>query len=332
MTIERAIDEIAAGQDGLIHGRQLRTLGRSGSAIDRRVASGRLVRITAGVFRVAGAPTTWRQTVRAAVMASGPTAVASHLTAGHLLGLEGCPRPEGRPEILVARLASGSRQLARVHQALHLPRPDLIEVEGLPTTRVERRLLDLAAAVPRSRLETVLDAALRDGRTARHRLLARLRRTEGRAGTATLLHLLGEGPRPESWLERRLLELLRRGGVPAPERQRVLRFRDGRTRRIDLSWLAGQLLVEVSGQATHSTRRERQRDRERANQAVLDGRTILELTYEDVDERPDHVIDVIRAAFQQVARAVRSGSSAGGYPERTGSVDGGSRPATGDAA
>ncbi|HSL56649.1 MAG TPA: type IV toxin-antitoxin system AbiEi family antitoxin domain-containing protein [Acidimicrobiales bacterium] len=299
MDLDELIDRTAHAHHGLVSRATLLRAGASASAIDRRLRAGRLVRVAPGLMRLRSAPLTVESVALAGVLASGPTAVASHRTAAHLLGLDGCGPPEGRPEVTVVRPAHGSSRLAVAHQTVELRRGDRTDVRGVPVTRVERTLIDLAGVLPPPALESVLDASLRDGRTSSHRIQDRLRRDgQGRRGSALLAELLGIGPRPESWLERRIREMLRDAGVPAPDLQHVVRGDDGTIRRIDLSWFAGGVLVEVSGHATHSTRRERQRDRHRANLAVLEGRTLLEFTYEDVTERPHHVVGLITRALE----------------------------------
>jgi hypothetical protein len=304
MSADVATATIAARQHGLVTRTQLLRCGLSPDQIRRRGRAGALERLAPGVFRVRGAPVTWPATVLAAVLASGPTAVASHRTAAHLLGLEGCRRPTGAPEVTVVRPARGRRELAVVHQTTRRRPTEVIEVEGIPCTRVERTLLDLAAVAPRGVVEAALDGALRDGRTGARRLRRLLEpgTTQGVPGAARLTELVGIGGRPESWLERRTLALLRAAGLPTPELQQVRHDRSGFVARIDLSLAGGTVVVEVNGHRTHATRRQRQRDHERANRLALLGIVVLQFTYEDVVERPDHVVALIRDALRRSVR------------------------------
>lgn len=240
----------------------------------------------------------------AAVLSSGSTAHASHRTAAHLLGLEGTRRPEGRPEVSVRRPAIGDRRVAIVHEVRRWGPGDAGRLDGIPVTSVARTIVDLAGVVSPSILETVVDAALRDGRTSVEHLRRHLARLGGPgvAGVAALRALLDEGAaRPESWLERRALELFARAGLPAPEVQRVVAGRDGALARVDLAFAGGRIVVELNGHRTHSTRRQRQRDHERANRLALVGITVLQFTYEDVRERPEHVVAIVVAALRAAA-------------------------------
>lgn len=62
--------------------------GFSDAAIAHRVRVGRWARFHAGVYGPAGLPPTLERSARAACLAAGPEAVASHGTAGVLWGLE----------------------------------------------------------------------------------------------------------------------------------------------------------------------------------------------------------------------------------------------------
>ena len=69
--------------------------------------------------------------------------------------------------------------------------------------------------------------------------------------------------------------------------------------RVDLFWDDARLVVELAGHATHSTRRQRQSDAERAARLGLESWKVVEFTYEDVVERPGYVVEMIRAYLQR---------------------------------
>jgi very-short-patch-repair endonuclease len=303
MDPDLTIARLAARRHGLISRDDALAAGLSSSALRRRVAAGRLERVAPGVLRVPGSPRTWRQRVLAGVLASGPSAAASHLTAAHLLGLEGCPRPVGRPHVSVVRPARGAAGPARIHRTGRRSPGDLGLVDAIPTTGVERTLLDLAADAPPSLVEAAVDGALRDGLTSMARLRGRIESDGGRgvAGSALLRSLLGLGVRPESWLERQALRVLRAAGLPDPELQREVTDADGLIGRVDLAYAGGRVIVELAGHRTHATRRQRQTDHERANRLALEGVVVLQFTYEDVVERPAHVVALVRRAIATAA-------------------------------
>ncbi|HET7721221.1 MAG TPA: type IV toxin-antitoxin system AbiEi family antitoxin domain-containing protein, partial [Acidimicrobiales bacterium] len=156
METDRIIASIAAGQHAAVGRRQLLDAGVSRSAIDRRVAAGRLVPVHAGVYLPAGSPPSWRQSVMAALLAAGDGAVVSHRGAAHLLGV---PAVEPQVEISVARSRSPSTPAIVIHRQELRP-SDITTLDGLPTTRPARTLIDLAAVVTPATLAAAIDDLL----------------------------------------------------------------------------------------------------------------------------------------------------------------------------
>jgi hypothetical protein len=305
MDMERQWRSIAARQHQLITRAQLADVGLTRAKIRSRVHGGVLVRVHRDVFRLAGVRPTWRQRNLAAVLASGPNSVVSHEAGARLWGFDG-GWSRAQPTISVLRPAAGASALARIHQTSRLPECDRSSSDGIAVTTPARTLIDLAAVAERRALEAALDAALRDGVVREPFLRWRILEVAGRgvAGSTMLAEILGPDrlgrDQVDSWLEARALELFDRHGLPAPECQRRVRPDDGRVLRIDFSFLGGAILVEVNGHATHSTRRQRQRDHERANRLGLAGIVVLQFTFEDVAERPAHVAAMVRAAVETI--------------------------------
>jgi hypothetical protein len=115
-----------------------------------------------------------------------------------------------------------------------------------------------------------------------------LRRTEGRQ--------VGE-----SWLETEGMRIVARAGLPTPRCQVRLRKRGGGIARVDLFWDDARLAVELDGHGSHATRRQRQAAAERASRLKLAGWDVVAFTYEDVVERPDYVVEAIRAHLSMAA-------------------------------
>ncbi len=57
------------------------------------------------------------------------------------------------------------------------------------------------------------------------------------------------------------------------------------------------LVIEVAGHGTHSTRSQRQRDEQRRTELTLAGRRVITFTYDDVMDRPDWVVAQLRLAL-----------------------------------
>src|SRR5690242_16501161 len=94
--MDAVVARIASKQFGLVTRDQALAAGLSEDAIGRRVRSGRWVRLHPNVYRLAGAPDTWEQRILAAVLAAGPTAIASHLSAAVLWQVPGMDARLGR--------------------------------------------------------------------------------------------------------------------------------------------------------------------------------------------------------------------------------------------
>ena len=126
-----------------------------------RLAHGRLVRVEPKVYRLAGVPETWRQRVLGACWAED--GLACGRTAAALYGLDGFA--SAVVEVVVPRGRRRANPSLRVHESRDLVAADRAERDRIPLTRIERTLIDLAAAVPATKVEQGLDDALRRGLT-----------------------------------------------------------------------------------------------------------------------------------------------------------------------
>src|SRR5438093_3310634 len=99
--IDTDIASIAEAHHGVFSFRHLQELGVTRGERDQRLESGRWLVSHDRVYRLAGAPTSWRGNLLAAVWAGGTRAVASHRSAAALYEIPGarediveitCPR------------------------------------------------------------------------------------------------------------------------------------------------------------------------------------------------------------------------------------------------
>jgi hypothetical protein len=150
----------------------------------------------------------------AAVLASGPGAVLTHRSvAAHW---ELLPTARRGIDVTVDR-ALRPRDGIDAHRS-HLPAGEVTVHRGIPVTTVARTLLDLAAVVPRERLERAINEAEVRGLTDHVPLIALLTRYPRRRGIATLRAILATGWRgTRSELEDRFLAYLRDRNLPMPE-------------------------------------------------------------------------------------------------------------------
>jgi hypothetical protein len=236
----------------------------------------------------------------AAVLLTAPaTAVASHLTAAAMWGLQ-VPlqdRDDHRIDITVpGRTRSESRRDRRVHR-LPLEGDDVTTRWAQPVTSPARTWRDLAGILEPAALLAVTDQVV-----ARHCPPSELerqltRRPTGRGSARARVVLPLADPRAESPMESVLRWLVHVAGLPRPELQVDIRDSGGSIGRADMAWPDRRLIVEFDGDL-HRDRDVFVKDLRRQNRLVTAGWTVLRFTSADVLGRPDDVIAAIRAALR----------------------------------
>lgn len=298
------LDELVRSQHGLVTTAQaLKVLGPSRK--QRWVAERRILSVQPSVFRMAGAPETWHQSVLAAALSAD--AIVSHRSAAELWGLI---QPAGYVDVTVPpprhpRL----RPPAIAHRILDLHPELAVEREGIRLTDPVRTIVDLGLVLPKW---SVRDALSR-GITTRlfsvdqvNRLREALGR-QGRNGTGMIQDLLDERlllmGDEESLLEKRFLDLVRRHGIPNPLIQYEVWHAGRFIARVDAAYPDLKLAIEVDGYRHHSSPDAFQRDRTRQNRLVALGWTVLRFTWADVVQRPSMVAQTIREAVHRLPAA-----------------------------
>jgi hypothetical protein len=231
--------------------RQLGVVGIRGSALTRRVAAGRLVRVYPGVYAVGHVPRTREARWIAAVMACGRGAVLSHLDAAALWQIY-----ESRgTSIHVTSTSRSGRKLPgiRAHRVRKLDPADTTVKDAIPVTTVARTLIDLSDVLTRDRLLRAIREAEYLGLLDLDSLIAAVQRANGRKRLTELTkaidrHRPGQIVRGE--LEHRFLELVHAAGLPDPETNINVKTRH-RTYRVDCLWPNQGVAVELDGRAAH---------------------------------------------------------------------------------
>jgi predicted transcriptional regulator of viral defense system len=295
--IDQAIAEISARSHGLVGQIHLDLLDVSHEAVAHRVARGRWIRVHDGVYRVAGAPRSWEADVLAACWAGGTRACASHRSAAALHGL-----PGGRRDVVEITCPRWHR--AR-HDGLitHESPPDLLDdvvlVQGIPCTSVERTLFDIAALGRTRTLELAIDSALRRELTSVDSLVHTGKRLcrRGRIGSALFRSAVAtrerSAPLPGSEPERLLAMALVEQGLAQPELQYVVRDPDGAfVARVDLAYPEDRILIEYDSYQEHTGKLALVRDSARRNAVTALGFHMLTATAEDLR---DHATALSRA-------------------------------------
>jgi predicted transcriptional regulator of viral defense system/very-short-patch-repair endonuclease len=293
------IARIAERQATAISHQQLLKLGLGPRSISRAVSRGRLYRVHQGVYSLALArsrPThadEW-----AAILACGPRAVISHHSAARLHGLRvvGIDR-QSEVELVIVDGDRGRRRSGLlVHRCDVLHPQELVRVHGLPATSVARTVLDLSPVIGGGMLEHLIDQALR--RTSRTKLNEMVLRHPGRPGSSRVRALLDPArPSAETWsrAERRLRDLIRRAGLPAPESNVSL---DGFVP--DMLWREQQVIVEYDSVEVHSGPTALSRDGARHNRITVRGYQVIHVTWHYLSDRPEEVLVWIATALARV--------------------------------
>jgi hypothetical protein len=153
-----ALRRLAADQHGVVGHHQVRSLGLSELEIEAQLRRRYLIAVHRGVYRVAGAPSSWLQDLLAACSSTGPQALASHRSAARLWRLDGAGS-SGTIEVVTSRSLRRDRAGFTTHQSTDLRLVDAAVTSGVAVTSPTRTLLDVGAVVHRYRLEQAPDAA-----------------------------------------------------------------------------------------------------------------------------------------------------------------------------
>jgi very-short-patch-repair endonuclease len=296
MRTQRDIDlEIAARADrqhGIVDRAELLALGLSGAAIGRRVRSGRLRPMHRGVYAVGHRALRPAAYWLAAVRASGPRAVLSHVAAADLWGLRASAATAINVTVPSTAGRRGRKGIRLHRHAALLPEETTIR-DAIPVTTPARTLLDLAATLPRRAVERAADQAevLRLFDLAA--LDATIEAHRGRPGAPLLRAVLEEHYAgttvTRSELEERFLRLCDQSGI---ERPRVNARIEGL--EVDFHWPARDLVVEVDGYRYHGTRTAFERDRARDATLVAAGLRVLRFSHRQLTTRPAEVVRALQ--------------------------------------
>ena len=263
-----------------------------------QVACGVLERAYPDVFGIAGVPWSPERRHLAAVLAGGDWALATHRAGAWAWGLTRHPQ---RPEISIPYNRCVRLPGVRVHRSSDLP-TDPVKRRAIPTTSVERVLVDLGAVLRRGCVRDGLDRAIANRDTTPMRVRAELERLaqHGRRGVGPMRALLEDagvtGSHPPSVLEAKTRRLIQRAGLPQPECELVAG--ENGEYRLDFCWPELQLTVEVHGWQYHSSYDAFYRGLTRQNALVLTGLAILEYSWRHITTEQAHVTSELRAAYR----------------------------------
>jgi very-short-patch-repair endonuclease len=272
------VARIAANQHGVISTAQLAAAGVHRRGRSRRMGSDLLHSIHRGVYAVGHRGLSREGRWMAAVLACGPGAVLSHMSAGQLWGMLRNRQP---PSPAVVDLPShvtvpGNARTRRgivIHRSRTLDERQTARRLGIPVTTPSRTLRDLRRTLPQPQFA----AALRQ---------------------AEFLRLpIEQGLEPDhtrSELEARFLALCRHHRLPLPQvNARVDSF------VVDFLWPGPALIAEVDGYRAHGGLEAFEADRARDTELKLLGYEVIRFTWRQLTEDPRAVAAALRALLRK---------------------------------
>jgi very-short-patch-repair endonuclease len=283
---ERTVEAYGRAHLGLVTRHQALSLGMHWDQISRRIRCRSWEVLHPGVFALPGSPVTWERRVMAAVLAAGPSAVASHMTALMLDEIDGAYRTN--VEITIPDTTPLALRGVVVHRSLALAETDRSVVRGIAVTSVARTLADCSGILSLGQLARALDDALvRDLvtraeveevanrlRPARGRRIARLRMLVSERGK--------EADTADSRPEMRMFRVLRAAGLPEAVSQHPVRIGDHGF-FLDVSYPDLMIDLEYQGFDPHRSRSAFDADARRARLLTAAGWKVLFFTSKDSD-------------------------------------------------
>lgn len=277
----------AERRDGLITTDAAKRSGQTKRQLEKEHESGRLRRVRRGVSVVNGAPQTWRQQVRAVLLACHDETAAALWTALRLLG--GSCDHDG-----IDVLGPLDRQVTlegvTCHRSGLLEDGDIVLRDGMRCTSPLRTVIDLSGPMSVSELGDVVDDFLRRKLLKLEDLRERVDRLRPAPGRSVaklrrvLTRRLPGYDAGESALEARIMRVINRYGIPRPTQQHRVRFGDRRY-RLDFAWPDRRVYLEGNGFGFHSLTTDLDRDARRQNDLVADGWLPIEITWRMRDDK-----------------------------------------------
>lgn len=293
----QAVFALAQRQYGLVERGQFEGAGVSVAALNRRAAREGWERIHPGVLALPGSVDTPERRIMAAVLASPSDAWAARWSALYLWGATDRLRVPVTVVVPHAKRAARLRPV-KVLRSRTLRDSDFAVRHGIPLTTPERTLADLAAITTRAELRNVAIDLRQRGMLQVPVLWELYERTwpvRGHEHMKRVLLDLG-GERVDSGLEFRMRGLCRRAGLPEPFPEPYpVRSGDRLVARIDIAWPEQRVGVECDGFRFHSQRAQLDRDTARQNLLVGLGWKLVRVTWRQIEEEPEQVIQVIHS-------------------------------------
>jgi len=285
--------ETARSQGGAISRPQLLSYGLHRNSIDNLLKVEAIVPRANGVYLARGVPDTYLSRIWIAILATD--GVVGFATGAHLWGCT--DEPAAKIELVLphtrrVEIPDG----VRIHRVF-TPHSCIQRHLGMPITTRRQTLLDHLGRLPRPQASRLADRALQRAWITRNDIEVRLRDFPGRTGNRTLRLILAQtsdGAAAES--ERMLHGILRRAGITGWKANYQVWHAGRLVAVVDVALVHRRIALEIDGWAYHSDIDRFQRDRERQNELIALGWTVLRFTWHDVANRPAYVLAAVRSA------------------------------------
>jgi very-short-patch-repair endonuclease len=297
-TIGAQISILAARQYGYVRRRQLLEIGLAPRTIAKRIATGKLIVVHAGVYALGYRRREPIGLAAAAVLACGDAAVLSHLSAAVLWGMR--KRWPDPPHVTVR----GDRRRPRitVHRCPTLERRDIRTQRGIRCTSPARTAIDIAPELSIKQLSAAIEEARLAHfvrRAALFEITERLPHHRGASRLREALEGLAKAP-TKSEFERAFLRFVKRYGLPTPRVNHPVAGRQA-----DIVFEQERVIVELDGYDTHGTRASFESDRERDAARLAAGYVTVRITWERLKLTPqreaERLLQILENRRQQAA-------------------------------
>jgi very-short-patch-repair endonuclease len=285
--VQSAARRLAKRQHWVITRSQLLGLGFTPAAIRERIANGRLHAFWPGVYAVDRPELSREGLFMAAVLACGPGAVLSHLSAAILWGI--CRARMRMIEISVPLERNPRRARIRVHRRASV---DTTRHRGVPVTTPTQTLLDIANTLNAEQYERAVNEAVNRDLVDPEELRAHLDTLGPQPGIRPLRALLDRDTYvcTDTELEQRFVPIARRAGLPKPETQVHLGGR-----RVDFFFRELGIVVEANSLRFHRTASQQANDARRTQEHLASGLLPVPFTHWQITHDSRHVGKTLRA-------------------------------------
>ena len=313
--------EIASGLEnwrdlGLVTRLELTQEGHSRSIIEQAIREGRFTRVGPGLLSTglgSSSELRWLQALGALVVRTQPDGLVAGAAAAALYGLDGfdhrtSPAVEIPASQRLARTAAG-----HVRRTRHPQTPEWIGC--FPVASVASVLAGLGEGLAPLRrwrgdrtpidredlVELALECALRRGLLSLDHVASAAWTTNACRGCQVLRTVLARrpdgAPPTESYLETRFVQMLRRAGLAAPERQVEIRdATGGLIGRVDFR--RDNILIECDGREYHDRSESFVKDRDRWTRLQAEGYSLIVVTADHVERRPEWTCELLERTHQ----------------------------------